>query len=301
MKTAKLVFSSEEEIRKYVEEGESAYLAEVMEACDLAFDGGNIITLSGPTCSGKTTTARILDDEFLRRGKTLHTISIDDFYLERDLLEERSRITGAPVDYDSPSTIDIELFARVIDEIERKGRVSLPRFDFKTGSRTGFYEIECTDGDVFLFEGIQAVYPELTRYLETHSYTPLFISVEKRISYGDVVFDRKDLRLLRRIVRDSWSRNTSAEKTFELWDGVCANETRHIYPNLNARHKRIDSSMPYEVSVIKPFALPLLYGIKKDSAHFEKANELIKQLESVPVIDAKYVPHESVFREFIGE
>ena len=301
MKQAKLHFSSEEEIISYVNACESEYRASVKAACDIAEAGGSIITLAGPTCSGKTTTARILDDEFLKRGKELHTISIDDFYFDRDELQRRAKERGEPLDYDSPSTIDLALFGEVVEQIEAKGTVLLPKFDFKSGRRAAMEEITVTDGDVFLFEGIQAVYPELTKYLAAHSFTSLFISVEQPLDCGGTVFEPRELRFMRRLVRDARTRGASAEFTYSLWGGVVANEEKHIYPNLCGVHRRIDSLLPYEVSVIKPYVLALLDTLPPSSAFLHDANALRDDLQHVPTIDAKYVPAGSVFREFIGE
>lgn len=301
MKTAKLYFSSEEEIKSYIDECERCYLSEVNAAFDTALhSGSSIITLSGPSCSGKTTTSLILDREFERVGKTLHAVSIDDFYIDRDVLDARCREKGIPLDYDSPSTIDFDLFGSVIEQIEKRGKVTLPRFDFKCGRRTEYYTIDCTDGDVFLFEGIQAVYPEFISHLAGHPYTPMFISVGNKVAYGEEVFGQRVLRLFRRLVRDFRTRSTSAERTFSLWDGVCKNEDTHIFPNLTEGHIYIDSSMPYEVSVIKPFLVPLLCGIEEDSPYYEKAQGLLARLYGIPVIDQRHVPCDSVFREFIG-
>ncbi|MBQ6614180.1 MAG: hypothetical protein IIX18_02555 [Clostridia bacterium] len=300
MKTAKLVFSSEQEIKKYIEECENGYKNGVARAFEATL-GSKIITLCGPSCSGKTTTSKILDKEYAKIGKTLHAISIDDFYIDRDVLDARCRKEGIPLDYDSPRTIDFELFERVMEQIEKGETVTVPRFDFTVGRRVGYTDIACTDGDIFLFEGIQAVYPECTEHLANHRYTPLFISVEEDIEYGNVSFNKRDLRFLRRLVRDSRTRNTDAEKSFSLWRGVVKNEVTNIYPNLTDREENIDSSMPYEVSVIKPFAIPLLESIREDSEYSEKAQKFLKMLSAVPEIDANYVPDDSVFREFIGE
>lgn len=301
MKQAKLHFSSEEDIISYVNACEAEYRASVQAACDIAEAGGSIITLAGPTCSGKTTTARILDDEFLKRGKALHSISIDDFYFDRDELQRRAKERGEPLDYDSPSTIDLALFGEVIEQIESKGKVLLPKFDFKSGKRAAMEGITVTDGDVFLFEGIQAVYPALTKYLAAHSFTSLFISVEQPLDCGGTVFAPRQLRFLRRLVRDARTRGATAEFTYSLWNGVVANEDKHIYPNLCGVHCRMDSLLPYEVSVIKPYVLALLDTLPGDSAYVADANALREKLQNIPAIDAKYVPAGSVFREFIGE
>ena len=300
MKQAKLQFSSESEVLAYVNACEAAYHADVQAACALAAAGGSIVTLAGPTCSGKTTTARILDDAFLRLGKELHTISIDDFYFDRDVLIGRALLAGKPLDYDSPDTVDLALFGKVIGQIEAREKVLVPRFDFQSGKRAGFVEFKADADDVFLFEGIQAVYPELTKYLAAHGFTSLFISVEEEIDCGGTVFSPRELRFMRRLVRDARERSASAEFACSLWDGVTANEDTHIYPNLGGVHYRIDSTLAYEVSVIKPYVLTLLDTVGADSAYFAKARALAEKLRQVPVIDTKYVPGDSVFREFIG-
>ena len=301
MNIEKLDFNSETEIAAFVRECEDKYTSDVKKACSISIAGGKIITLCGPTCSGKTTSALILDDEFKRCGKELHTISIDDFYFDREVLEEKSRLKGLPLDYDSPSTIDIDLFAKVLCDIEDGGTAVLPKFDFRSGSRVGYETINITDGDVFLFEGIQAVYPELTQYLTGHDYTSLFISVAEDFDLFGEHFDKSELRFMRRLVRDARTRGASAEFTFSMWDGVVANEHKNIYSNLGGVDFFINSLMAYEVCVIKPFVMPLLDTIASDSAYFGEAQTLVKKLENIPVIDSKYVPDGSVFREFIGE
>ncbi|MBQ4151168.1 MAG: hypothetical protein IJC81_05135 [Clostridia bacterium] len=296
-----LNFLSEEEMRQFVNAAEEKYLADVKAACELSIGAGRIITLCGPTCSGKTTTARILDDAFKASGKELHSISIDDFYYDRDVLIARSENKGESLDYDSPATIDLDLFGKVIEDIEKGGKVLLPKFDFTVGARRGMEEIYVKSDDIFLFEGIQAVYPELTTHLKGHDYTSLFISVEEPIRFGDAEFDARTLRLMRRLVRDARTRATSAERTFSIWQSVIDNEDKHIYSNLDGVDFRINSTMAYEISVIKPFVLPLLLDIADNSPYKSYANDIVKKLESIPIIDEKYVPSGSVFREFIGE
>lgn len=296
-----LDFSKSEDITEFVGECEQKYTSDVQKACALCIDSGRIITLCGPTCSGKTTTALILDDEFKARGKELHTISIDDFYFDCDKLAEMSRKSGTPLDYDSPSTIDIEFFSKVVKQIENGDTVTLPKFDFKKGCRIGTEDISIKDDDIFLFEGIQAVYPSLTEHLKGHAYTSLFISVENGFDAFGVTLSPRELRFCRRLVRDARTRGASAEFTFSLWESVAANEDKNIYPNLKNVDFKINSMLSYEPYVIKPFLIPLLEGLSKDSIYKDEANALIKRVQSLPTIDQRFVPENSVFREFIGE
>ena len=269
MKIAQTCFSSKEDIRAYVAECEAAYRAQIESVCDAA-GGHSMIALAGPTCSGKTTTAHILADGFRRRKKALHTVSIDDFYLDHDRLPA----VDGKIDYDSPSTIDIPRFAAAVADIEDFGTVTLPRYDLSLGKRVGEVTFPVTENDVFLFEGIQAVYPELTVHLKKHACLPLFISVEDALQVGEVVFAPRELRFLRRLVRDYRFRGAGAEFTFSLWESVVENEDTHIYPNLEADTRRIDSLLRYEVSVIKPFALCVLDTLPRGSAYAEAAEAI---------------------------
>ena len=301
MNVDKLDFTSKSAVADFVNGCEERYLADVKKACDVALGGGKIITLCGPTCSGKTTTALILDDEFKACGKELHTISIDDFYFDKEYLISRSLEKGIPLDYDSPYTIDVELFASSLEQICSLDKVRLPKFDFKTGSRSGFEEISLTDGDIFLFEGIQAVYPNITKHLAGHNYTSIFISVADDVCIDGALFTAREIRFMRRLVRDARARGATAEFTFSLWESVVKNEIENIYPNLSGVDFSINSAMGYEPCVIKPYVLPLLYEIKAESAFYARARALIEKLENIPQIDSEFISDDSVFREFIGK
>ena len=238
--------------------------------------------------------------EFAAIGKHLHTISIDDFYYDRDVLAARSRARGGEIDYDSPETVDIPRFAAVVREITNEPVACVPRFSFREGRRTGMRQIACTPSDAFLFEGIQAVYPELTRYLAGSPYEALFISPESAIDVGGIVFEPREIRFLRRLVRDYKFRASDAESTYAVWQSVLDNEDTHIYPNVAPDVTRIDSTLAYEVQVIKPFVLEVLDTLPVGSRFAADAAALREKLAPIEPISASFVPQHSVFREFIG-
>ena len=285
----------------YIAVCEASFENRLRAVCREAAAGGRrILTLAGPSCSGKTTTAEMLKQEFAAIGKHLHTISIDDFYYDRDVLIARSRARGGEIDYDSPETVDVPRFAAVVREITSEPVACVPRFSFREGRRTGMRQIACTPSDAFLFEGIQAVYPELTRYLAGSPYEALFISVESAIEVGGTVFEPREVRFLRRLVRDYKFRATDAENTYTIWQSVLDNENGHIYPNIVPDVTRIDSALAYEVQVIKPFVLEVLDTLPPDSRFAADAAALRAKLAPIAPIPADLVPKNSVFREFIG-
>ena len=288
MKQAQIRLPDDAAMRAYIDESEHAFEERLRTVCRTAAAGGRrILTLAGPSCSGKTTTAEMLKLEFAAIGKHLHTISIDDFYYDRDVLAVRSRARGGEIDYDSPETTNEPV-------------ACVPRFSFREGRRTGMRQIACTPSDAFLFEGIQAVYPELTRYLAGSPYEALFISPESAIDVGGIVFEPREIRFLRRLVRDYKFRASDAESTYAVWQSVLDNEDTHIYPNVAPDVTRIDSTLAYEVQVIKPFVLEVLDTLPVGSRFAADAAALREKLAPIEPISASFVPQHSVFREFIG-
>ena len=301
MKQAETRFRDMAAAAAYIAVCEASFENRLRAVCREAAAGGRrILTLAGPSCSGKTTTAEMLKQEFAAIGKHLHTISIDDFYYDRDVLIARSRARGGEIDYDSPETVDVPRCAAVVREITSEPVACVPRFSFREGRRTGMRQIACTPSDAFLFEGIQAVYPELTRYLAGSPYEALFISVESAIEVGGTVFEPREVRFLRRLVRDYKFRATDAENTYTIWQSVLDNENGHIYPNIAPDVTRIDSALAYEVQVIKPFVLEVLDTLPPDSRFAADAAALRAKLAPIAPIPADLVPKNSVFREFIG-
>lgn len=299
---AKVVFSGENEKRSYVEECEAGFEAALDRAVArvLAEANSRIVTLSGPTCSGKTTLARKLISEFSEAGRRVHVVSIDDFYYDRALLLERAAANGGVIDFDSPSTIDMNTFGATVADIFDGRSTSIPRFDFKSGCRAGYEEITPDEQDVFIFEGIQAIYPEVTAHFAGHDYFSVAVFANRGIrAFGEVV-DRTELRLLRRLVRDYNFRGATPTFTLELWRSVRSNEEMHIIPYLGDADLLIDSTLGYELSVLKPFLLPLLAKIPGDHEFRAEADRIAGLLSRIDEITKSYIPSISLYREFLG-
>lgn len=295
-------FQNETEKRRLVEIGEADFEARLDTAVGeiVSRDALRIVTLSGPTCSGKTTASAKLETELRQHGHRVHVISIDDFYLNRELLLSRAAQLGKRPDFDSEETIDFDALRSTVEQIFCAQAVSVPQFEFASGSRTGWRRIDTREGDVFLFEGIQAVYPLVTSLLREHSFTSIYISVEKDAACEGAFFPREDIRFLRRLVRDARFRASSPEFTFHLWETVRENELRNILPYADGCDVRICSYLPYELHMIRPFAEELLQQIKEGSEYREKASQLLEMLSHIPQISDRYLPPNSLFREFLG-
>lgn len=296
-------------IRKYCETSTEA--SAFIDLCEISFQdklsqtiseiigrGNKIITLSGPTCSGKTTTAKVLVNGLEDKGLSAVVISIDDFYLDnlRSNLKEDDE-----VDFDSVKTIDLDYLAEFTEALFSGECVYIPRFNFMTGVREGYSKYTPKPNDVYIFEGIQAIYPEVTALLG-ENFTSVFINVDDEIICNGVYFAPHEIRLLRRILRDYQFRNTTPEQTFQYWESVRKNEIESIFPNTVNTHFIIDSFLPYELFAIAPYVIPLLRSVPENSAFKDTACDLEGRLNILfsNVYKAELIPERSIFREFIG-
>ena len=257
------------------------------------------ITLSGPTCSGKTTTANKLTAEIAMAGKRAMVLSIDDFFHERTTPK---LVCGTGTDYDSVAAIDLEYLSVCVRQMLADEPTLLPKFDFVTGRRAGYSEYRSTPDDIIVFEGIQAVYPEVVALFEGYPFRSIFVCVDDDITVNGTLFTREEIRLSRRIVRDYRSRSASPEFTLDVWDSVRKNEEKSIFPYMHGCDYILNSLLPFEVFMIGQYAIPLLETVPKSSPHFVAAAALREKYLSLRgnEIDPSCLAPESLYHEFLG-
>ncbi len=259
-----------------------------------------IISLSGPTCSGKTTAATMLAGRLAENGKNVNIVSIDDFYYDRDYLHELSLKKGTDsIDYDSIDTIDVEALETFIKEAFTCDEVHSPVFDFKTGVRTGYRAIRTSANDVFIFEGIQAIYPQITRLFRPYGAISVYICPSSSVEAGGEIFEPNEIRLMRRLVRDHNFRNADAEFTMRLWDSVRENEEKNIFPYAHSCAYQIDSSKPYEIGILKPYLENILRDISLNSKYYKRSVEILEKIANVAPIDSALIGDDSLYKEFV--
>ncbi len=292
-------FTAEAEKIVFVEECERQFNKQLLEVTEhiCTEESLRIVMLSGPTCSGKTTTASQLARLLKGHGKRLVMISIDDFYRDRGQLQTTQAGT---VDYESIEAIDFPYLAECMSELLENREVLLPIFDFTTGCRSGVRSFLPQKNDILLFEGIQAIYPEILSLTPSGQSTSIYISPQQQAEAYGAVFSPRSIRFLRRLVRDSMFRASDAARTFFLWEGVKRNEDENILPYASGAAISIDSFLPYELNVIRPFAESVLRMLPASDVHAAERDELLMKLSGIPVISPAYVPENSFFREFIG-
>jgi len=258
-----------------------------------------IVRLFGPTCSGKTTAAQILISIFESFGKKAHVVSIDDFFYSREELLERSREKGIEgIDYDSPDTIDLDALRTFTEEIFESSVVHSPVFDFKEGKCVGYREMSIDENDIFIFEGIQANYPNVIEILSSHGSASIYIAPQSNVCAGGETFVPNELRLMRRVVRDYHFRGSKPEFTFMLWESVRENEEKNIFPYTDSDYT-VDSSMEYEIGVLKPYLRDIVAAMDKNDEHYQKALDIIDKISRVEEIPSELILDGMLYCEFV--
>lgn len=273
-------------------------LCELGDMIKKDIDTIRLITIAGPSSSGKTTFSNRLRIALLNRGITPIRISIDNYYLERSCcpLDENGNY-----DLEHIEALDIELFNEQMLALIQGREVQLPYFNFKTGKREWGEKVQIDKNTPIILEGIHALNDRLTALIPKYQKFKIFIAPTPQTHIDEHnPLSYTDLRLIRRIVRDFRHRNSSAKETLSMWESVRKGEYRWIYPCQDDVDYTFNSELAYELGVMKKLVVPLLEAIDNEDEYFVDANRLLKYIKYFVDIDEKYVPCNSLLREFIG-
>lgn len=266
----------------------------------VGFDGRCLVLQSGPSSSGKTTTALILRDRLRELDVDAHTISMDDFYRGRELAP---KLPDGSFDYEALEALRLDELERCMRELLQSGRTMLPRFDFVTGRPVDdSRELIIQPNSVVIFEGIHAINPFFERHLPSESVFKLFVNTVTPIYDGDDKWlARRDLRLTRRMLRDERFRNSSVTNTLEMWPQVVRGENEYIFPYVDTVDYVVDTTHAYEPCVFSPLLLPALKEVPDDHPDKALVDRLSARLEGFEPIPLDAMPRDSLLREFVGE
>lgn len=290
-----------ENTKEFILSCENRYKLQIESAvCDICKKSGHrLVMLAGPSSSGKTTTASLIAKEAQKRSRNAVVISLDDFYLDqtRTLYFE----DGTP-DFETVSALDVDYIIKCLTSLVKTGECLLPRFSFLEKKREEqLVPVRIEKDDVIIVEGLHAMNPKITSHLEDSCLTKLYVSVSSRVlKEGKVLFSKRDLRFIRRMIRDYHFRNAEIDYTFNLWKGVRMGEDRYLFPFRSLSDVKIDSFHAYEPCLFKDEAKRLLDRIGKDSVYYDSANALSKKLSVFESIDRSQIPENSLLHEFIG-
>ena len=259
-----------------------------------------IVFIAGPSSSGKTTFSMKLSDELRVMGKKAIKISIDDYYLPR---EETPKDENGEYDFEVLEALNLDLFREQMKDLTEGRGVHLPSFSFIEQKRYFSKETYKMDDDTILvIEGIHGLNPKLLPDVDSKLIFRIYISALTQLNLdSETRISTTDNRILRRMIRDSRTRNTSASETLSRWPSVERGEKNHIFPYQNNADVMINSALDYELGVRAPQAIPLLKSVKKDEKDsYPMARRLLSFLDFVYPIDPMLVPSDSLVREFIG-
>ena len=259
-----------------------------------------IVLLSGPSGSGKTTTAMKIDEALERRGVVTQTISMDNYFLTVSP-ESTPRTKDGSYDFESPLCMDMELLNEHFTALAKGEEVLIPHYDFCRQMRdtSRCMPLRLQQNEVAVFEGIHALNDAIAgRHPEAEK---IYISARSNITDGEaVIFKGTWMRLVRRAVRDMNFRGSDVVGTLAQWANVRRGEKLYISPFKHRADIIFDSSLPYEVSVMKHFALPLFEAVPKENPRRRELLDMIHAFEALESIDPALVAPESLIREFIG-
>ena len=287
--------------QSFISECEKNYRESIERIRDLILQsqGRKLVMLAGPSSSGKTTTANILKSMLTESGRNSVTVSLDDFYLDQ---KNAPTFPDGRPDFETVHALDIQKIIFCIEELLETGESALPVFDFNTRKPSEkMNTVKIGENDIVIVEGLHALNPLITDPLEKEDMLKLYVSVSSRIYNGeDVLFSKRDIRFIRRMIRDYKFRNSPVDFTFYLWKAVRTGEDKYLFPFSSRANIKIDSIHPYELCVYKNLALELLSHIEKDSVYFSRANELKNKLNLLVSLKSEDVPGNSLLHEFIG-
>lgn len=261
--------------------------------------GVKFVMIAGPSSSGKTTFSHRLSIQLRTYGLNPHPIALDDYFLPRHLTP---RDENGDYNFECLEALDVEQINIDMSKLLAGETVELPTYNFKTGLREykGNFKTLGPD-DVLVLEGIHALNDKMSYSLPNESKYKIYISALTSLNVDEHNrIPTTDGRLLRRMVRDARTRGASAKRTIEMWPSVRRGEEENIFPFQEEADAFFNSTLIYELSVLKQFAEPLLYEIKPEDKEYHEAKRLLKFLEYFLGVSSENLPNNSIVREFVG-
>lgn len=260
-----------------------------------------LVTVAGPSSSGKTTFVRRLGIQLRVNGLQPVSVSLDDYYVDR---EKTPRDDQGNLDFEALEAIDLALFNEHLEALLAGRTIRTPRYDFVSGRRVSeekWSPLRLAEDQVLMIEGIHGLNGRLAAAVPESQRFRVFVSALSQLAIDDHnrIFT-SDARLIRRIVRDRLFRGFSAERTLGLWDRVRRGEGRWIYPFQEAADVMFNSALAYEPAVLRVWAERFLLQVPRTSPHYAEAYRLLKFLSLFVSVVSDEVPQTSILREFIG-
>ena len=258
-----------------------------------------IILIAGPSSSGKTTFSHRLSIQLQIAGLTPHPVSMDDYFLDREL---SPRDENGNYNFETIASLDVDLLTKHINQLLDGEEIDVPSYNFITGKREYHgHKLKIGEKDVLVMEGIHGLNGTLTNEIPEDAKYRIYVSALNQINLDEHNrIPSSDGRLLRRIVRDAMTRGNDARETISRWYSVRKGEEDNIFPYQEEADVMFNSAQIYEIAVLKQYAEPLLFAVPRDCPEYQEAKRLLKFLEYFLNIPSEAIPKTSLLREFIG-
>ncbi len=261
--------------------------------------GTRMVLISGPSSSGKTTTSKRLGIQLRILGLDPVLVSLDDYFVDR---ERTPKDENGEYDFEALEAIDLELLNSDLKRLIAGESVEVPRYDFITGTRQ-WHEtpLKLTERSILIMEGIHGLNPRLTPSIPREQKFCVYLSCLTSVAMDNLSrIATSDNRLLRRITRDYSTRGANALATLQRWSSVRRGEQKHIFPYQENADVMFNSSLFYEISVLRQKVEPILREVPDTVPEYGEAKRLLKFLDNFIPIPADEIPPTSILREFIG-
>ena len=301
------------ELNTRLQQGDASELIKIAEAVharqfsrigDLIYEahrdrGTKVVLISGPSSSGKTTSAKRIGIQLRVLGLHPVLISLDDYFVNR---EDTPRDENGDYDYEALEAIDLPQLNDHLQRLIAGESVEIPRYDFITGTRQWHEKpLKLNERSILIMEGIHGLNPRLTPSLDADMTFKIYLSCFTSVAMDNTTrIHTTDNRLLRRITRDYRTRGNNAYDTIARWQSVRRGEDRHIFPYQENADVMINTSLFYEIGILRPIIEPILREIPDSVPEYGEAHRLLAFLENFTPVPAEEIPPTSILREFIG-
>jgi uridine kinase len=266
-----------------------------------------MVMISGPSSSGKTTTTIKLEQKLVKKGFKFKVLNVDHYFFD---LELHPKDEFGDYDFETPQALDLQLINEHLLKLSSGEKVLIPSYDFKTGTRTlNVTQMKLEEDELLLIDSLHGLYPDFSKDISLDKKFKLYLEPLLQMKGTNGKYIRwTDIRLLRRMLRDSVHRAYKPQQTLEHWHYVRSSEMRNIIPYCGSADFIISSGMPYELPLYAHLLLNSFAEWEKKfksdplkSDAYERSARVFKVLNTItPVADNSPVPDDSVMREFIG-
>ena len=258
-----------------------------------------LVMIAGPSSSGKTTFSHRLSIQLESLGLKPHPIEVDNYFVNR---EDSPRDADGNYNFEALESLDVEQFNKDMNALLRGEEVEMPKYNFAKGQREYHGDkLKLGPDDILVIEGIHCLNDKLTYSLPKDSKFKIYISALTQLNIDEHNrIPTTDGRLLRRMVRDARTRGASARDTIQRWPSVRRGEEDNIFPFQEEADAMFNSALIYELAILKPYVVPLLFSVPRDCPEYEEATRLLKFLDYFIGVSSEGIPNNSILREFIG-